>query len=281
MDELIVTYEPDNSLKKGYAALVSDIFNEVKSNHWLIYQLCRRDFLTMYKQSFIGFFWAFIIPFISLGMFIILNMSGVFRIGELDVPYPIYAILGLAFWQLFSTGLIASTGSLVNAGPMVTRINVSKKSLVLASFGQSLVSFAIQLLTLIVLFIVYGITPSIGIVLIPILILPLLLLTMGMGFMLSLLNGIMRDIGNMISVLMTFLLFLTPVLYVTPATGILARITLYNPLHYLISAPRELVLMGTMSDVNGFAISSAISFVIFIISITSFHLTETRIAERV
>ena len=281
MSEIITTYEPDNSLKKGYLSIFSEIYEEFKKNKWLTYQLFKRDFFALYKQSFIGVLWAFIIPLVSVGTFIILNRSGVFSIGDINVPYPIYAILGMAFWQLFSTGLITSSNSLVKAGSMIAKINFSKKSLVIASAGQSIVSFLIQLTLVIILFIYYKIAPSTSILLIPLFMIPIMLLTLGLGFIFSLLNGIVRDIGNILSILMTFLMFLTPILYAKPSTGILARITNYNPLYYLTSVPRELVLTGTISEWKGFLISSAISIFIFIICLIVFHLTETRVAERI
>ena len=281
MSEIITTYEPDNSLKKGYLSIFSEIYNEFIKNRWLTYQLFKRDFFALYKQSFIGVLWAFIIPLVSVGTFILLNRSGIFSIGDINVPYPIYAILGMAFWQLFSTGLITSSNSLVKAGSMITKINFSKKSLVIASAGQSIVSFLIQLTLVIILFIYYKIAPSTAILLIPLFMIPIMLLTLGLGFIFSLLNGIVRDIGNILSILMTFLMFLTPILYAKPSTGILARITNYNPLYYLTSVPRELVLTGTISEWKGFLISSVISICIFIICLVVFHLTETRVAERI
>lgn len=281
MTEIITTYEPDNSLKKGYLSIFSEIFNELKKNRWLTYQLFKRDFFAVYKQSFIGVLWALIIPLVSVGTFIILNRSGIFTIGDINVPYPIYAILGMAFWQLFSTGLVAASNSLIKAGSMIVKINFSKKALVIASTGQSLISFLIQFVLVGILFAYYRITPSIAILWVPIIIIPIMLLTLGLGFILSLLNGVMRDIGNMLSMLMTFLMFLTPILYAKPTTGILARITEYNPLYYLVSAPRDLVLMGTVPELKGFLIASVISLIIFLICLIAFHLTETRIAERV
>ncbi len=281
MSEIITTYEPDNSLKKGYLSIFSEIFNELKKNRWLTYQLFKRDFFALYKQSFIGILWALIIPLVSVGTFIILNRSGIFTIGDIDVPYPIYAILGMAFWQLFSTGLVASSNSLVKAGSMIAKINFSKKALVIASTGQSLVSFLIQFVLVGILFASYRITPSIAILWVPLIIIPMMLLTLGLGFILSLLNGVMRDIGNMLSMLMTFLMFLTPVLYARPTTGILARISEYNPLYYLVSVPRDLVLMGKVPELKGFLIASLISLIVFLICLIAFHLTETRIAERV
>jgi lipopolysaccharide transport system permease protein len=281
MSEHVITYEPDNSLKKGYLSIFREIFSELKKNRWLTYQLFKRDFLTMYKQSLIGILWAFIIPVVSVGTFIILNRSGLFSIGDLNVPYPVYAVLGLSFWQLFSTGLIASSNSLVKAGSMIIKINFSKKSLVIASTGQAIVSFLIQSAIVCVLFLYYGLTPTKAVLLVPLLIIPMMLFTLGFGFILSLLNGVMRDIGNVLSVLMTFLMFLTPVLYARPEKGILAYFTYFNPLFYLVSVPRDFVLTGTTADLAGFVISSVISVAVCVVCIVIFHLTETRIAERI
>ena len=133
----VITYEPDNSLKNGYLSIFREIYNEFKRSKWLTYQLFKRNFLSLYKQSFIGILWALIIPLVSVGTFIVLNQSGIFTIGDINVPYPIYAILGMAFWQLFATGLVASSNSLVSAGSMISKINLSKKALVIASTGQS------------------------------------------------------------------------------------------------------------------------------------------------
>jgi len=282
MSEILIrTYEPDNSIKKGYISIFKEIFKELKNNRWLTYQLFKRDFVTIYKQSFIGILWAFIIPLVSVGTFIILNRSGIFNIGDMNVPYPIYAILGMSFWQLFSAGLIACSNSLVKAGSMIVKINFSKKAMVVSSMGQSLVSFLIQISLVAMLMGYYRIMPSIWTLLVPVTIIPIFLFTLGFGFILSLLNAVLRDIGNMISILMTFLMFLTPVLYSKPIAGFLAHVTEYNPLYYMVSVPRDLVLTGCFSLLSGYLIVSAISIFIFLVFLVAFHLTETRIAERV
>ncbi len=280
MNEL-KTYEPDNSIKKGYLSLGKEIVQELRENKWLISQLFKRDFLTIYKQSLIGILWAFIIPIISVGTFIILNRSGIFKFGDIEVPYPIYAILGMAFWQLFSTGLIATSNSLVNAGSMLVKINFSKKSLVFASAAQSLIAFIVQIILVIVLFFVYNVSPNIKILFLPIFMVPIFLLTLGFGFIFSLFNSVVRDIGNALSVLMTFVMFLTPVLYAKPKTGILMPITNFNPLYYLISMPRELILKGTMVEWKGYLLSVTTSILVFLVGLIIFHLTETRITERI
>ena len=276
----LITYEPDNSLRGGYLYIFKEIFAEIKNNSWLISQLFKRDFFAMYKQSLVGIMWVLILPLTSVGTFIIMNQAGVFSIGNINAPYPIYALLGMAFWQLFSTGLLASSNSLVNAGSMITKINFSKKSLVIAATGQAMVSFLIQFVLVLILFAYYGFIPHAEILLFPLLLIPILLLTLGLGFITSLLNGIARDFGNILSILLTFLLFLTPILYAKPKTSILTTIAQYNPIYYLVTTPRDLILTGTITEATGYAVSCIVALIIFIVCTVVFHLTETRVSER-
>ncbi len=234
MQEIVTTYEPDNLLKKGYLSIFNQIFVELKQNRWLTYQLFKRDFLSSYKQSFLGVAWAIILPLVSIAVFIALNRSGILNIGDIGVPYSIYALIGMAFWQFFSNGLVACSNSLVNAGSMILKINFSKKSLVIAGAGKAIIPFLIQIVIVCILFIGYGKTPSIWSLLMPLFIIPLVFFTIGLGFFTSLLNGVIRDIGNIISILTMFLMFFTPVLYAKPKIGLLALITKYNPLYYLV-----------------------------------------------
>ena len=280
MEEIITIYEPDNSLKKGYLAIFREIFIELKQNRWLTYQLFKRDFLSAYKQSFIGILWAMVLPLVSIGIFIVLNRSGVLNIGDIGAPYSIYALLGIAFWQFFSNGLVACSNSLVNAGPMILKINFSKKSLVIAAAAKAIVPFIIQIIIVSVLFVGYGMTPSIAGLLIPVFMIPLILFTIGLGFFASLVNGVIRDFGNIISILLTFMMFFTPVLYGKPRIGILATLTKYNPLYYLVSVPRNLVLKGVILEWEGFLIVCLISVILFLGCLYAFHLTEARVAER-
>ena len=276
----ITTYEPEDRLKQGYLTTVGEILHEISQNRWLTFQLFKRDLSSLYKQSLIGILWVFIIPIVTVGTFIVLNRSGVFNIGNVGAPYAIYAILGVTFWQLFSTGLVAGSNSLSSAGNMITKINFSRKSLVIASSGQALLSFVIQFSLLLPLFVFYSYPPSAAILLVPLLIVPLLLLTLGLGFVLSLLSGVVKDISLVLSVVMTFLLFLTPILYAKPETGAIATLANYNPIYYLISVPRDLVLTGSTSTWVGFIIAVAISLIVFIVGILTFHLSEIRVAER-
>jgi len=127
------------------------MFSELKNGRWLMFQLFLRDIKSMYKQSFFGVFWTLIIPFFTLGTFIVLNSSGIITLGDINAPYPIFAVLGLAFWQIFSTGIVACTNSISNAGNMITKINFSRETLVFASMGQAIIACLIQIVVVFLL----------------------------------------------------------------------------------------------------------------------------------
>ncbi len=279
--QAVVTYEPDNSLKKGYFQIFSEIISEIISNRWLTYQLFRRNFFAMYKQSFLGMLWIIILPIINVGVFAVLNNSGIFNIGDIQVPYPLYAIAGMAFWQIFAVGLGSSANALTSAGDMVTRINFSKKSLVFAPMGRTMVSFLIQLTLVGVLLLFYRILPGPGILLVPLVVFSIVLLTLGLGFLVSIMNAIVNDIGTILSLGIILLMYLTPVLYAKPKIGILSSVTQYNPMYHFVSAGRDLILDGQINEIQGFLFSVIFSAALFVIALVIFHLTETRIAERI
>jgi lipopolysaccharide transport system permease protein len=291
---VVVTYVPDNTLRRGYLSLVRDIWRELRDNRFLTSQLFIRDLYAFYKQSLLGVFWVFLVPLVTVGSFVLLRSSGVVAVGTISTPYPIYAVLGLAFWQLFSQGLVAGASSLVAGGDLVARIAFSRKSLVLASMGRAVISFVILIAVAVLLFAYYAATGAavplhaLGL-LSPLAMVPLLLLTVGLSFYLALINGIVRDVATVLAMLLTFVMLLTPVLYERPQanpnadwlSGLGASITTFNPLYYLVVGPRDLILRGELVEPTGFWISSAASAFVFLFGIVSFHLSETRITERI
>jgi lipopolysaccharide transport system permease protein len=274
-------YVPDNAIRSGFIPLLKNMVRGLLNNQWLIWQIFRRDLSALYKQSLLGIFWAFILPLISVSTFIFLNRAGLFIIGDIQLPYPLFAVAGIIFWQIFSQGLIGSTYSLVNAGVLINKVNFPREVLVVAAIGQAIVSSMIQTCLLCLLFLYYHFNPPWIAVLVPLSLIPLILFTTGLGFIFSVLNAVVRDVGAIFSYLMMFLLFITPVLYARPTEGFLVVLNMYNPLFYLISVPRNLLFYGTISDGTGYLVTSIAAIIIFIVCWIVFHLAGVRIAERI
>ena len=257
------------------------MFSEVIETRELIWRLFLRDFSARYRQTLIGFLWAVLNPAAAMAAFWAMSHAGIMVAGQNGVPFLIYGLVGMTFWQLFAGGLSATTGSIIAGGSMVVKINFPKECLVIASLGQMLFETLMRVFLVAVLMVAYRYVPAWQSVLTLFALLPLILLTTGLGFLLSLLNALYRDIASMLTVLTSFLLFLTPVLYPARESGLLAVCNRYNPVAGLIVAAKDLVFSGRLSDPHGYAVASAVSLAIFLVSWRLFHLAESRVVERV
>jgi ABC-type polysaccharide/polyol phosphate export permease len=164
---------------------------------------------------------------------------------------------------------------------MLLKINFSKKSLVLASAGQAIFAFLVQFAMFIFLLIYYGFPLQYRLIFTTFFMLPLLFLALGLGFFLSILNAITREVGGVISVCLMFFLFVTPILYEKPVHGSLPFFATYNPVYHLVKVPRDIIIYGQPAMWQGYIYACLVSVLIFMLGITVFHLIEKRIAERI
>ena len=274
-------YEPDRFVRVGFFASWKEMAISLLQSRELIWRLFVRDFSAKYRQSLLGILWALLNPIITVGIFVFLNRAGILNIGETSVPYPVFALIGLSIYGIFSTGLSVCSSSIIGAGTMVVKINFPKISLVIASMGQAMIDFLVRFMLVIILLLVYGIAPHWTLLIFPLTLLPLIFLTLGLGLMLSLLAGIFRDIIYLVSFLTTLFLFLMPVLYPAPQAGIFAALNAWNPLSHLIVGCRDILISGSFSDSHSFLWASAFSILLFLVSWRIFFISESRIAERV
>lgn len=276
-----VIYEPDRFIKIGFVMGWKEMVASLFMSRELIWRLFLRDFNAKYRQSLLGVGWALLNPVITVGFFVFLNRAGILNIGTTTVPYPVFALIGLSLYGIFSTGLTASSNSIIGAGSMVVKINFPKISLVVASMGQAVVEFAVRLVLIVIVLVLYGFTPSWTFIILPLALLPLTLLTLGIGLILSLLAGIFRDIVYIVSFFSMMLLFMLPILYLPPPAGVLMHLNKWNPISLLIVGCRDLIISDRLSDPSGFIFAVLCSIIIFLVSWRLFFLSEPRIAERV
>jgi lipopolysaccharide transport system permease protein len=276
----VVVYTPDAHLGFGWGVW-KEMLLELIGSRELIWRLFLRELSARYRQSVFGYIWAVLPAIVATITFTYLRSSGTLPIGETDIPYPAYVLLGLTVWQLFATGLTKTTQSLVRASAIITKINFAREALVLAAFGESVFDFLIRIVLIAGVFVWFGIVPAWTVVFVPFVLIPLIFITVGFGFILSLANGVFRDIGNSLTLFLTFAMFLTPVIYPPPTRWPKVLINYLNPVSPFVTATRDLTTKGKLSQPDGLLWISLAGLLIFLISWRIFHLAMSRIAERV
>ncbi len=224
----------------------------------LFYFLILRDVKALYKQTVLGFSWAILRPFITMVIFqLVFNKLA--KISTDGSPGPIFYYSGLVPWMYFSSSLTKSTNSLIGGAGMFTKVYFPRLVLPLVPCLASLVDFVIAMVITFILLLVYGLTPTIWILFLPVLVLIMFLTASGLGLWLSALAVQYRDIPYGVQFLVSILMWLAPVIWSTnqlpveyrmyyglyPMAGVIEgfRSALYgiNPM------PWDLIGMGSIS----------------------------------
>jgi len=276
----IRVYEPGGGglLERG---VWREMVLELVRSRELIWRLFVRDLIARYKQSVLGVLWAFLPPVATTVMFTFLNGEGIIVVEDTEIPYPAYVFLSISLWQLFASGLALTTGSLTAAGRMIVKINFPREVLVISALGQAVFEFLIRVILVAVVFAWFGVRPSWGALMAIGPLALLLMLTLALGLGLSILNGVMRDVGQAVPMLTTLLMFLTPVIYPPVAVERVSLLNLVNPTAPLLNAARDLILHGTVRSPAELTIAGIVSVVLLAVSWRVFHMAEPMIAERI
>jgi lipopolysaccharide transport system permease protein len=258
----------------GWKVMVKELTESLR----LIRLFMVRDISVRYRHSVLGYFWAVIPQLATVGVFAFLHASQVLPMGRTRIPYSAYAVWGISVWQLFAGCLSGCTASLVSGGSLVTKLNFPKEALVIAALGQPVFDFFIRLVPVIAIFIWCGVMPSRGAVLIPVVLLPVIFLALGLGFVLSIANLVIRDTGNALGMILGMGMFLTPVLYPPPVRWPFYLVNFLNPLSPLLTATQDLIAAGSLAHPELFAASCFLSLALSLGGWRAFRLTLPRVA---
>jgi len=186
---------------------------EVWSYRELLYFLMWRDLKVRYKQTILGAAWAIMQPFITMIVFTFV-FGRLARLSSDGLPYPLFYFAALVPWTLFSGALGAAANSLVGSSNLIRKIYFPRLIIPLAGASASIVEFALSLVILFVMMVVYGFTPSVhALWLIPALTALTFITAVGFGLWLSAMNVRFRDIRYIVPFLTQIWLFVTPIIY--------------------------------------------------------------------
>ena len=188
-------------------------WSELWAHRELLYVLGRRDVAILYKQSAIGAAWAVIQP-LSLAAVFSLFFGLLAKIDTgTDVPYPVFAVLGMVTWLYFTGVLSRAASSAVESAQLISKVYFPRLVIPLAVVLAPTVDFAIGMFVALGVTLLYGVIPPIQVVLVPLLVPAVLAVALGAGLWLAAIYVKYRDIGNVVAFAVLVGLFITPIVY--------------------------------------------------------------------
>lgn len=275
-----VIYTPE-SLLKHPLKLFQQMWRDLLASRELARRLMVRDISAQYRQSFLGIIWAFLPPIFMATGFTLASNANVINVGKTDLPYPAYVMFSTALWQTFVEALNGPVQAVTVAKPMLARVNFPREALILAKMGEVFFNFAIKLILIVALFIWFHISVSWTVILTPIALIHLVLLGTFIGILLAPFGVLYQDVSKALTLFTGFWLFLTPVVYPVPNTGIFGFLVNLNPVTPLLVTVRELATTGVVSEPWRFWIVSVITIIGLLLTWIGFRLAMPFVVERV
>ncbi len=227
----------------------------------LLYQLVRRDFEQRFVGSVIGWIWGLIHPLVLL-----VSWWFVFQVcmgqklpaTEVTQNYPLFLFAGMLPWLLFSDTVQRSASSVLEQANLITKTVFPAEMIPISVFLSTLVSHLMGLALMIGAAAVILNQISIFVFLLPVYMLVIGLFAVGVGWIVASVHVFLRDTAQLMSVILTFWFWLTPILITEQSFPSWARFLLtVNPLFYTVRSYRTLLLSSRAPELRDLAIAAA------------------------
>ncbi|WP_392436983.1 ABC transporter permease [Cruoricaptor ignavus] len=238
----IQVYEP-KSQKKSLGELLQEMFQDFTSSLSLAKRIFIRDKKAEYRQSVLGILWAFITPFTNAIVWIFLSASGAINVTGTGIPYPLFVFLGTMIWGIFSESVNMPLTGTNSARALISKINFPKEAILISGFYNLLFNTGIKLIIIISVLLIFGFFPGVlsfagflGMLLF------IIFFGISIGLLLTPVGMLYKDIGRAIPMALSFLMYITPVVYKETKFPSLQKFIDYNPLTPLINSTRNLAI---------------------------------------
>jgi lipopolysaccharide transport system permease protein len=200
--------------------------------------------------------------------------------GELPLPYPAYVVIGTLLWAAFSDAISSPMKSMTSAKSMLSKINFPREALLMAGLLGVFLNLLIRLVLMVAVFAYYQILPPLTAPLAILGVLGIVCLGFTIGLLLTPVGMLYTDIGQALTMILSFWMLFTPVVYAPPTTGVFAVVSRLNPVSPLVVMTREWLAVGPATQIVPGLIVFLASAVLLIMAWVIYRLTMPILVER-
>lgn len=275
----VMIYTPASELSHP-GAMVRGLFADVRKAADLAWRLARRDIAAQYRQSYLGFLWAFIMPLANTLVWILLNSAGVVRVADTSIPYPAYVFTGTMIWQLLVEAVQNPLQQVGAAKSFLTKLRFPREALILSGVLKLFFNLGIKFLILVPAVMLFGVMPDWHLVLAPVALLVTMMTGVSIGLLISPIGLLYTDVGRVVPLLAQFLMYVTPVVFAMPNEGVLARVFQLNPASALVLTGRAWLTGGETPVLGPFLLVAGLAVVLLFIGALLYRLALPILIER-
>ena len=240
-------------------------FSDMKRFMPLLKNLVSKDFKIKYRRSVLGVAWSVLNP-----LFTMLIITKVFELLlRVQVEnFATYYILGYAIWNFFSESTSLALTSVVSSAPLIKKVYIPKYIFPIEKCLFALVNFAFTLIAVVLVMLVQRVVPTATALLFPIPVLYCFIFVCGVSLFLSAATVYFRDVQHLYGVLLTMLMYLTPIIYpleLLEGHSFISKIVRLNPITHYVEYFRALVMYDTIPGLKENLVCLLMALIAFVI----------------
>lgn len=253
-------------------------------NRHLILSLIKRDVISRYRGSVMGLMWSFFNPVLMLAVYTFV-FSAIFKArwaggSDSKTEFALVLFAGLIVFNLFSECVNRASGLILGNTNYVKKVIFPLEILPVVVLGGAIFHFLISLLVWLVFYVIFFGAPNATILLLPVVVAPVLLMTLGLSWLLASLGIYLRDVAQVVSALTMILMLLSPIFYPSEMFPETYRPFIqFSPLTFVVEQSRDVMIWGKALNLQGWLIYAGTSALISWLGFAWFQKTRKGFAD--
>lgn len=240
-----------------------------------VHSSIRNEFSARFARSRLGGLWMIINPLAQVAIYaLILSQVLAAKLPGIDNPYAyaLYLTSGILAWSLFAELITRCLTLFIDNGNLMKKMQFPRITLPAIVVGSCLLNYLLLFVAVLVVFALLGHMPDRHLIWVLPLTLVLVALGLGVGLILGVLNVFVRDIGQVIPIIMQALFWFTPIVYpIEIVPDSVRRVLEYNPMYPIISGYHDALVFGNDPAIQALATTTGVAIMLLLLGLFMFR----------
>jgi lipopolysaccharide transport system permease protein len=280
----VTVYSPESPLRNPLK-LILTIFADIWRSRELIGMLFQRDLKAQYRQTYLGYIWILLPSIATTAAWYYMTNQGLINVGKTAIQYPAFVMIGQIIWGTFTAAFGAPQLGFNGGSAVFMKLKVPPEAFLANAVAKIIFDLVVKTVLIIAIFVLFWneLTLSWSVLLVPVGLLTTMLLGVSLGLFMVPIGSLYTDVGRIVTMVMPFLMYTTPVIFpLAKGDGLAATLMRWNPLSPLIEVTRCWLTQGAAdpSQVFNLFILIPISLVIGIIGLVLLRIAMPHLVVR-
>lgn len=238
--------------------------------HFIITSI-KTEYQAKFVRSKLGGAWMILNPLAMVAVYaLVLSQILAAKLPGIthDYAYPVYLMAGILGWTLFMETLSKCMVLFVDNANLLKKVAFPKLTLVIIALGSTLLNHVLLFLAVLGVFLILGVMPNSAMLWIPLISLATLFFAASIGLVLGVLNVFVRDIQQIVPIILQFSFWLTPIVY---TINIIPEkyqfLMMYNPVYPLIESYQQVIVYGQSPQISHWGIAFIVTGVMLTLAV--------------